>query len=240
MVPARNRLANSRYSIGPPPLLLLLLLSSALAASAPRTARMTASATRNAAMMATPGFQVSGRRCEGGIVRGSGSDGDDGDGWCGEGGAVSWLVMGRRWRVLSVIVVVVFVGGGGVIVVVVVCCCRCCRDVISISSSSPPPRSASGSCSPALLFPQSPTLPGSPATAPTGPCSQRRSYTTAVTPAASISTGKYQSALYSRPAAAPRKTSRRVSLSVMAFWASWTAASAMMPTVAALRPESRA
>ena len=32
----------------------------------------------------------------------------------------------------------------------------------------------------------------------------------------------------------------RVSLSVMAFSESWTAARAMIPTVAALRPESRA
>ena len=55
-----------------------------------------------------------------------------------------------------------------------------------------------------------------------------------------MSSGKYHRALYSKPAAALRKTRTRVALSVMAFSDSCTAARAMMPTVAALRPERRA
>ena len=59
-------------------------------------------------------------------------------------------------------------------------------------------------------------------------------------PPATIKTGKYQSAVYNIPAAPPKNTSSRVSLSVMAFWLNCTAASNTIPTVAALRPDSRA
>jgi len=41
------------------------------------------------------------------------------------------------------------------------------------------------------------------------------------------------------PAVAPKKTKILLILSVMAFCESWTAASAMMPKVAAFRPDSR-
>ena len=59
-------------------------------------------------------------------------------------------------------------------------------------------------------------------------------------PPATIRIGKYQRALYSIPAVPPKKTRILVSLSVMAFVESWTAARAMMPTVALFRPDSRA
>ena len=59
-------------------------------------------------------------------------------------------------------------------------------------------------------------------------------------PPATIKTGKYQSALYNIPAVPPKKTKIRVSLSVMAFVESWTAAKAMMPTVALFRPDKSA
>src|SRR5579871_1291484 len=55
-----------------------------------------------------------------------------------------------------------------------------------------------------------------------------------------MSRGKYHSASYSKPAAALKKTRIRVSLSVMAFSDSSTAARAIIPTVAALRPDRRA
>jgi hypothetical protein len=56
----------------------------------------------------------------------------------------------------------------------------------------------------------------------------------------SMSSGKYHNALQQRPAHAPRITRIRVGLSLIAFSASCTAASAMMPTVEAFRPERRA
>lgn len=59
-------------------------------------------------------------------------------------------------------------------------------------------------------------------------------------PPANMRTGKYHSALYNMPAEAPRKTKTLVSLSVMAFCDSWTAARATIPTVAALRPVNKA
>lgn len=59
-------------------------------------------------------------------------------------------------------------------------------------------------------------------------------------PPTNIKTGKYHRALYNIPAVAPRKTKILVSLSVMAFCESCTAARAMMPTVAALSPVSKA
>jgi hypothetical protein len=59
-------------------------------------------------------------------------------------------------------------------------------------------------------------------------------------PEMTISTGKYQSALYIMPAVAAKKTTTRVILSVMAFCDSSTAARAMTPTVAELSPDSKA
>ncbi len=59
-------------------------------------------------------------------------------------------------------------------------------------------------------------------------------------PDTTISTGKYQSALYIMPATAAKKTISRVNLSVMVLSDSSTAAKAMTPTVAELRPDSRA
>ena len=59
-------------------------------------------------------------------------------------------------------------------------------------------------------------------------------------PAARRRTGKYHNAVYNIPEAAPKKTRTRVSLSVMAFLASWTAANIMMPTVAAFKPDINA
>ena len=52
--------------------------------------------------------------------------------------------------------------------------------------------------------------------------------------------GKYQSALYSNPAAPVRKTRILVSLSVIALPDSSIAAQAIIPTVAEFKPESRA
>lgn len=71
-------------------------------------------------------------------------------------------------------------------------------------------------------------------------CTSFRSHIVVAMPATAIRTGKYQSAVWSIPAAPPRKTSALVHLSVMTFCDNWTAASATIPTVAALRPERRA
>jgi hypothetical protein len=148
---------------------------------------------------------------EGGMVRSEGEEG----GLLSVGGMVSGCGGGRRCRA-SVVVPVVALA---------------CSGSGWCSGSSMP---ASGVVlvldRRPVSFPRS--RDGMRAIALMGRWSQRESKTTAMMPAISISSGKYHKALYSRPAAAPRNTRDRVSLSVMAFWASCTAARATMPTVA--------